>query len=66
MNPQELVRAPIKDGQLRSIIPDAHLDVTLTWQVGRILAPALMPLTSAVQKAAAKVLLSPVKAERHR
>ncbi|WP_120636104.1 LysR family transcriptional regulator ArgP [Ruegeria sp. EL01] len=66
MNPEELVRAPIKDGQLRSITPNAHLDVMLTWQVGRILAPALMPLTCAVQNAAAKVLIPPVKAERFR
>ena len=56
MNPEPLVRSAIDDGRLSEIEPDAPLDVPLTWQVGRILAPALTPLTRAVQQAAKQVL----------
>ncbi|MEO1107513.1 MAG: ArgP/LysG family DNA-binding transcriptional regulator [Pseudomonadota bacterium] len=57
MNPEPLVRAPIADGRLQTVAPGAHLDVALTWQVGRVLSPALAPLTKAVKAAAAKVLI---------
>ncbi len=52
MNPEALVRPWIKDGRLRALDPNAPLDVPLTWQVGRILSPALLPLTRAVRRAA--------------
>lgn len=56
MNPEPLARPAIKDGSLCEIAPDAPLDVPLTWQVGRILAPALAPLTAAIKTAASRVL----------
>lgn len=56
MNPELLARPAIDDGSLSEIVPDAPLDVPLTWQVGRILAPALAPLTSAIKTAASRVL----------
>lgn len=59
MNPEILVRSAIADGRLKSIAPDAPLDVALTWQVGRVLAPALAPLTCAVRAAAAGTLIPP-------
>ncbi|NVO54501.1 LysR family transcriptional regulator ArgP [Rhodobacteraceae bacterium B1Z28] len=57
MNPEGLVREELEDGRLCTIVFNAHLDVALTWQVGRVLAPALAPLTRAVQHAARKVLI---------
>ena len=57
MNPEPLVRGPISDGRLQPIVPDAPLDIALTWQVRRVLAPALAPLTRAVKHAAAKALI---------
>lgn len=59
MNPEELARGAIEDGRLRSIVPGAYLDVALTWQMGRVLAPALLPLTRAVLNAAANALIPP-------
>ncbi len=58
MNPEPLVRHPMAEGKLRELISGRPLDIALTWQVGRILAPALSPLTQAVKRAASKQLLS--------
>ena len=59
MNPAALVREVLKQGLLRPIVPDAPLDVALSWQVGRVLAPALKPLTQAVKRASERILLPP-------
>lgn len=59
MNPESLLRGAIVGGQLCELIPDAPLDVELTWQIGRVLAPALAPLTQAVRRAAAQKLIPP-------
>ncbi len=61
MNPEVLVRPLIDDGRLRELVPGRPLDVPLAWQVGRILAPALTPLTRAVRQAAAQMMIPPVK-----
>lgn len=58
MNPERLVRGPIRNRRLVALLEDAPLDVPLTWQVSRIMAPALAPLTAAVRAAAQKGLLS--------
>ena len=58
MNPEVLVRGPIKNGRLVPLLPDAMHDVPLTWQVSRIMSTALQPLTDAVRAAAAKSLTS--------
>ncbi len=47
MNPETLVRAHIDEGRLVAL-DDAPLDVHLHWQISRIAAPALAPLTRAV------------------
>ncbi len=60
MNPEGLVRGVIANGQLCEVIPNAPLDIELTWQIGRVLAPALAPLTRAVRRAAAQRLIAPV------
>ncbi len=57
MNPEAMVRGPIKNGRLVPLIADATLDVPLFWQVSRIMAPALEPLTKAVMAATAKGLI---------
>ncbi|MEM7317599.1 MAG: LysR family transcriptional regulator ArgP, partial [Pseudomonadota bacterium] len=57
MNPAQLVRGPIRNGRLVQLIDNTPLDIPLTWQVSRVLAPALQPLTAAVKKAAAKGLI---------
>ena len=57
MNPEPLVREPISNGRLVPLLGDAPLDVPLSWQVSRIMAPALGPMTEAVRKAAQKVLI---------
>ena len=59
MNPEHLVRGPLRNGRLVTLIPNAPLDVPLTWQVSRIMAPSLEPVTRAVQEAARKVLIQP-------
>ncbi|WP_170395583.1 LysR family transcriptional regulator ArgP [Ruegeria arenilitoris] len=57
MNPVGLAQTALSDGRLRPLLPDAPLDVGLTWQVGRVLSSALIPLTRAVRQTAAKELL---------
>ncbi len=57
--PESLVRDHIRAGKLVEIMPERPLDVPLYWQVGRITARALKPLTQAVRKAAAAELLPP-------
>lgn len=56
MNPQPLVQSALEEGRLCELVPNAPLDVPLNWQVGRVLAHALAPVTQAVRKAAAGVL----------
>ena len=57
LNPEPLIRAHIASGALVELIPDAALDVPLNWQFTRLAAPALRPLTEAIRKAAATVLV---------
>jgi LysR family transcriptional regulator (chromosome initiation inhibitor) len=56
MNPEGLVMPALRDGSLSLLLPDAPYDVPLTWQVGRILAPALRSLTDAVKRSASQSL----------
>lgn len=57
--PEALVRHHVRAGNLVEIAPGHPLDVALYWQIGRVMAPALKPLTQAVRRAAAQVLLPP-------
>lgn len=59
MNPEPLVRGHIRNGRLVPLVANAMLDVPLTWQISRIMAPALEPLTKAVREAAQKGLIAP-------
>lgn len=58
MNPEPLVRGHLRNGRLVALVPNAPLDVPLTWQVSRVMAAALAPVTQAVRKAAGKELIS--------
>lgn len=64
MNPAPLVRGPIRNGRLVPLIANTPLDVPLTWQVSRIMAPSLEPLTRAVRDVAAKALIAPDKPDK--
>ncbi|MEQ3624817.1 MAG: LysR family transcriptional regulator ArgP [Celeribacter sp.] len=50
-NPEFLIRDDLAAGRLVEVIPDTPLDVPLAWQVGRLIAPALAPLTASVRRA---------------
>ncbi len=57
MNPETLVARHIAAGRLIDLAPDTPLDVALHWQFARLTAPALAPLTRAMQSAARAVLI---------
>lgn len=56
MNPIGMVRGHMRNGRLEPLIPHAALDVPLTWQVSRVMAPSLEPVTAAVLRAGRKAL----------
>ena len=60
MNPEALVREDIAQGRLVALAPDQPLDTALYWQVNRLTARALSPLTAAIRKAA-QACLRPVE-----
>lgn len=57
MNPEQLVRGHLRNARLVPLIANAPLDVPLTWQVSRIMAPALAPITVSVTEAAKNSLV---------
>jgi len=57
MNPETLVHGPIRNGRLIALNPKLPMDVALDWQVSRIMAPAMEPVTAAVRAAAKNALL---------
>lgn len=57
MNPEPLVATDLGSGALVELVPDTPLDVALHWQFTRLAAPALQPLTEAIRKAAAVLLV---------
>lgn len=59
MNPLPLVAAHLAAGRLVELRPDSALNVALHWQFARRTAPTLAPLTRALRRAAANVLLPP-------
>ena len=61
MNPTPLAKEDLERGDLVTLDPDLPFDVPLYWQVARIMAPALAPLTAAI-RAAARGALEPLKA----
>ncbi|WBU64586.1 LysR family transcriptional regulator ArgP [Paracoccus aerodenitrificans] len=59
MNPDLLIRDDLRSGRLMPLLPDAELLVPLYWQVTRIMAPALLPLTRAIRRSAQATLVQP-------
>mgnify|MGYP000397999762 CR=1 FL=1 len=57
MNPAPLVQKDMEKGRLVSLDEALPLDVPLYWQVARIMAPALAPLTAAIKAAARGALV---------
>lgn len=57
MNPAPLVAEDMAAGRLVSLDDALPLDVPLYWQVARIMAPALAPLTAAIRAAAREALV---------
>lgn len=57
MNPEMLIGDDLAQGILVDLAPGLALDVPLFWQFGRIMAPALAPLTRAMRTAARAALL---------
>jgi LysR family transcriptional regulator (chromosome initiation inhibitor) len=57
LNPEPLVAAHLASGRLVDLAPDQPLDTPLHWQFARLTAPALAPLTRAMQQAARMRLL---------
>lgn len=57
MNVEPLVHDHLAAGRLVELEPGTPLDVALFWQVARLAAPALAPLTRAVRRAAAGALV---------
>ncbi|KIC18777.1 LysR family transcriptional regulator ArgP [Leisingera sp. ANG-Vp] len=56
MNPLAMVEEDIRSGRLVPLIAGTALAVPLTWQVSRVMAPALAEVTLAVQKSAKQYL----------
>ncbi len=59
MNPEPLVRRALRRGRLVPLNERATWDVPLVWQVSRVLAPALKPITDAVVQSARTALVQP-------
>ncbi len=59
MNPEPLVRRALRRGRLVPLNDRATWDVPLVWQVSRVLAPALKPVTDAVVQSARAALVQP-------
>ena len=57
MNPEILIGDDLRHGRLVPLVADAPLDVPLYWQVARIVAPQLAPLTRAIRRAACAGLI---------
>ena len=59
LNPEFLAAPLLSSGALVAMRPDAPEDIFLTWQVNRLVAAALAPLTRAVRAQARQSLLPP-------
>lgn len=57
MNPVALIGTHLDRGTLLPLLPNSALDITLSWQVSRVMAPALAPLTRAVLGSAKQHLI---------
>ncbi|MCB5408463.1 LysR family transcriptional regulator ArgP [Pseudogemmobacter faecipullorum] len=63
MNPEGLIREALARGRLCELIPGSYTDIALYWQVTRLAAPALKPLSREIRRAAATALITPSEAD---
>ncbi|HEY0213518.1 MAG TPA: LysR family transcriptional regulator ArgP [Paenirhodobacter sp.] len=61
MNPAKLVEAHLADGRLVEMVPGTYLDTPLYWQVSKLAADRLAPLSDEVCKAAKRALIQDVQ-----
>lgn len=59
LNPRALLERDLEAGTLVELIPNATLDTPLYWQVSRVMAEALAPLTQALRQTARDHLVAP-------
>lgn len=59
LNPLPLVRESLRTGRLVELVPGAFLDTPLFWQVSRLAAERLEPLTRAIRDVARRELVQP-------
>ena len=57
LNPLMLIGADLAEGRLVELLPDSRLDTMLTWQVSRVMAETLAPVTEAMRRAARATLI---------
>ncbi|SNY46708.1 transcriptional regulator, LysR family [Pseudooceanicola antarcticus] len=58
LNPEVLMAPGLASGRLVELIPDTPHDTPLFWQVSRLMAPGLAPLTRAIRDAARSFLIA--------
>ncbi|MBR9763913.1 MAG: LysR family transcriptional regulator ArgP [Rhodobacteraceae bacterium] len=58
LNPEALMAPGLAAGRLVELIPESPWDTPLYWQVSRLLAPGLAPLTAAIRAAARRHLVA--------
>ena len=61
MNPVHLIEPALSSGALVPLLTNSALEVNLTWQVSRVMASALAPLTRAVLSSAKQSLIPPAR-----
>lgn len=59
MNPEQLLHPHLRDRSLQRLIENAPLDIPLSLQVSRIMAPALAPLIRAIRRTGRAELIQP-------
>jgi LysR family transcriptional regulator (chromosome initiation inhibitor) len=57
LNPAALVAPHLASGRLVELVTNTPLDVPLYWQLARLTAPALVPVTKAITRTAARHLI---------
>lgn len=57
MNPESMIKDDLRRGVLIDLAPDMPFDVPLYWQMSRITAPSIAPLTDAMKRFSKSTLL---------
>lgn len=57
LNPLVMIEGDLRQGRLVELLPDSRLDTPLYWQVSRVMAEALAPITRALRQAGREALI---------